>query len=137
MNLNFIMSEFVRGLDTLPVWINFGTTFWAFGSIIFFVTLALRGLFVYKETYITTMRLTIVVVCFGGELIMTHYPDMFMLHMANIVFAVGGALFGRMLAEAWAIHREKLVRNAKTTASILDRYKDRVSKEDIAEAVTE
>ena len=137
MDLNFIITEFVRDLDALHTWINFGATFWAFGSVIFLITLAMRGLFVYKESYLTTLRLTIVVVCFGGELIMTHYPDTFMIHMANIVFAVGGAVIGKWVAEAWASHREKLVRNAKVTSSIIERYKDDHSPDEIAEAVSQ
>jgi len=135
--MNLIISEFVRDINTLPVWINFAATFWAFGSVLFLITLAMRGLFVYKESYLITMRMTIVVVCFGGELIMTHYPDIFMIHMANIVFAVGGALIGRWIAEAWAGHREKLVRNAKVTASIMERYKKDHTPDEIAEAITE
>lgn len=97
--LNFIITELGRDLGKVPVWINFGITFSEFGVLMFLFTLVMRGFFVYKDSYIIAMRIAIVVVCFGGELIMTYYPHIFMIHMANILFAVGGALFGKVVAE--------------------------------------
>ena len=47
------------------------------------------------------------------------------------------AVIGKWVAEAWAIHREKLVRNTKVTASIIDRYKDEYTSDEIAEVVSE
>ena len=120
-----------------PLYISWATHFLAFGSTLFFIALSLRSLFIYRESYNLTIQLTVVIITFGGNLVMTHYPDVFMIHWANIGFSVGGAVVGVLFANAWAGHRQKMLRQARSTKSIMERYKDGPSKEDIVEAVTE
>lgn len=122
--MNLLIAEFVRDLDVMATWINFGVTFWAFGSVLFFITLAYRGLFVYKESYKFTLRMTIVFVAFGGELALSYFPDLFFIHMANIVFALSSAILGMYLAEAWAIHQHEKIRSLHLPDSIFERYKE-------------
>jgi len=119
------------------LYINWAAHFWAFGSLLFFITLIYRGLFVYKESYKLTLRLTIVIVTFGGELALTYFPDIFMIHMANIAFALVGAILGMYLAEMWSIRQQKLLREAKLPDSIYERYHRGASDQEISEAVME
>jgi len=133
--MNQIITEMVTGLNTAGMWIVFGTHFWAFGSVLFFLTLAIRGLFVYKESYQLTIRLTIVVFCFGGELAMTHFPYVFTVHIFNIAFAIAGALLGRWSAEAWAGHQQRVRRESRLPNSIFERYHKGRDEGDPAEVV--
>jgi len=121
----------------MELYINFGIHFWAFASVFFFITLAMRGLFIYKESYKITMRLLVVFICFGGELAMTYYPDVFMIHIANIVFALTGAIVAIYLAEAWSMYRYKKLREAHLPDSIFERYYRESSDREITETVME
>jgi len=119
------------------LYLNFAIHFWMFGSVIFFITLAMRGLFVYKESYTFTMRVIIVVLSFGGELAMTYYPDIFLISWYNIVSNVTGSIVGLFVAEAWAIHHRQMVRCAQLPNSIFERYNTNHSVESIAKIVSE
>ena len=119
------------------IYLNFAIHFWAFGSVIFFISLAMRSLFVYAESYTFTMRVITVILSFGGELIMTYYPDMFMISWFNIIFNVTGSIAGLLAAEAWAIHHKQMVRCAHLPNSIFERYNTNHSDESIAKIVSE
>lgn len=124
----------------LPInqlYLNWGAHFWAFGSVLFFITLAMRGLFIYKESYMFTMRVIIVLFTFGGELAMTYFPDIFLIDMYNIVFALAGALIGRWAAEAWSVYHKRKVREARLPESIYERYKNTHTIESIEEVAPE
>ena len=106
------------------LYFNWGSHFFAFSSVVFFITLAARGLFVYQDSYKLGMRLSIVVLTFGGELAMTFFPDTFLITWQSILFNVAGALFGMYLAEGWSAYRKKLIRKEQLPSTIAERYAD-------------
>ena len=104
------------------LYLNFGLHFWAYGSVMFFITIIMRGQFVYKENYTLAMRMIFVLLTFGGEIVMLYYPNLFMISWYNMIFNIGGAIVGTMLAEMWAIHHRKKIQQVNLPQSICERY---------------
>lgn len=119
------------------VYINWAAHFVVFTTLLFFMTLTLRELFVYQDSYLLAKRLLFVLIVFGGELAMTYFPDYFMITWQNIIFNIVGGLLGSFSAEAWAVYRREKLKRINLPNSIFERYKNGASPEEIAEAVSE